>query len=208
MFVKLQAELREDLTKGGRTSLRKNGRIPAVVYGKKVSDVPISVDEKEVMNVFRKQSSSLVELEIPGKLKETAIIQEIQRDVFSNRLISLGFHQIDVNEEVRVKVALELKLEPQDKDLDVQFLHYELEVQCLPDKIPNTIEIDPEPLRSGNSVLLSDISLPEGVSCSLSPEEVLITTLNVAVEKADAEDESESTEPQEPALVGEESEES
>lgn len=193
MFVKLQAEPRSTFTKSAKSELRKAGRVPAVVYGKKFSGTPITVNEKEVQHILNTRPNALIELEVQGEFKETAVIREIQRDSFNRRIVSLAFHQVTRNDPVRVSVPLELMVTPEDKELEVQFLHHELEIQCLPDQIPAVLQVDPEPLRQGRALLVADIQLPEGVKTLLPPEEVLVTILNVAVPQAPAESEEEAT---------------
>jgi large subunit ribosomal protein L25 len=124
MFVKLQAELRDNFSKSGKNHLRKNGRIPAVVYGKKIPGMPLSVDEKQVLGILRGQRNALIDLEVPGKLRQNVVIHEIQRDGFNQKVLSIGFHQVEKNEPVRVRVRLELALEPEDKNLEAQFLQH------------------------------------------------------------------------------------
>ncbi len=193
MFVKLQAEPRSTFTKSAKSELRKAGRVPAVVYGKKFSGTPITVNEKEVQHILSTRPNALIELEVQGEFKDTAVIREIQRDSFNRRILSLAFHQVTRNEPVRVSVPLELMVTPEDKELEVQFLHYELEVHCLPDQIPAVLQVDPEPLRQGRALLVEDIQLPEGVKTLLPPEEVVVTILNVAVPQAPVESEEEVT---------------
>jgi large subunit ribosomal protein L25 len=193
MFVKLQAEPRSTFTKSAKSELRKAGRVPAVVYGKKFSGTPITVNEKEVQQILSTRPNTLIELEVQGEFRDTAVIREIQRDSFSRRILSLAFHQVTRNEPVRVSVPLELMVTPEDKELEVQFLHYELEVMCLPDQIPAVLQVDPEPLRQGRALLVEDIQLPEGVKTLLPPEEVVVTILNVAVPQAPVESEEEVT---------------
>jgi large subunit ribosomal protein L25 len=193
MFVKLQAEPRSTFTKSAKSELRKAGRVPAVVYGKKFSGTPITVNEKEVQQILSTRPNTLIELEVEGEFRDTAVIREIQRDSFNRRILSLAFHQVTRNEPVRVSVPLELMVTPEDKELDVQFLHYELEVHCLPDQIPAVLQVDPEPLRQGRALLVEDIQLPEGVKTLLPPDEVVVTILNVAVPQAPAESEEEVT---------------
>ncbi|MDF2937078.1 MAG: ribosomal protein [Paenibacillaceae bacterium] len=193
MFVKLQAELRSTFSKSAKTELRKAGRVPAVVYGKKFSGTPITVNEKEVQQILSTRPNSLIELEVTGEFKDTAVIREIQRDSFSRRILSLAFHQVTRNEPIRVSVPLELMVTPEDKELEVQFLHYELEIHCLPDQIPPVLQVDPEPLRQGRALLVEDIALPDGIKTLLPPEEVVITILNVAVPQPSVEAEEEVT---------------
>ncbi len=193
MFVKLQAEPRSTFTKSAKSELRKAGRVPAVVYGKKFSGTPITVNEKEVQQILSTRPNTLIELEVQGEFRDTVVIREIQRDSFSRRILSLAFHQVTRNEPVRVSVPLELMVTPEDKELEVQFLHYELEVHCLPDQIPAVLQVDPEPLRQGRALLVEDIQLPEGVKTLLPPEEVVVTILNVAVPQAPVESEEEVT---------------
>lgn len=189
MFVKLQAEPRSTFSKSAKTELRKAGRVPAVVYGKKFSGTPITVNEKEVQQILSTRPNALIELEVPGEFRDTAVIREVQRDSFNRRIISVAFHQVAGNEPIRASVPLELMLTPEDKELEVQFLHHELEVQCLPDRIPAALQMDPEPLRQGRALLVGDISLPEGVKALLPPEEVVATMLHVAVAQAPVEEE-------------------
>lgn len=193
MFVKLQAEPRSTFTKSAKSELRKAGRVPAVVYGKKFSGTPITVNEKEVQQILSTRPNTLIELEVQGEFRDTAVIREIQRDSFSRRILSLAFHQVTRNEPVRLSVPLELMVTPEDKELEVQFLHYELEVHCLPDQIPAVLQVDPEPLRQGRALLVEDIQLPDGVKTLLPPEEVVVTILNVAVPQAPVESEEEVT---------------
>ncbi len=193
MFVKLQAEPRSTFTKSAKSELRKAGRVPAVVYGKKFSGTPITVNEKEVQQILSTRPNTLIELEVEGEFRDTAVIREIQRDSFNRRILSLAFHQVTRNEPVRVSVPLELMVTPEDKELEVQFLHYELEVHCLPDQIPGVLQVDPEPLRQGRALLVEDIQLPEGVKTLLPPDEVVVTILNVAVPQAPVESEEEVT---------------
>lgn len=181
MFVKLQAEPRSTFSKSAKSELRKAGRVPAVVYGKKFSGTPITVNEKEVQQILSTRPNTLIELEVPGEFRDTAVIREIQRDSFNRRILSLAFHQVTRNEPIRVRVPLELMMTPEDKELEVQVLHYELEVQCLPDQIPALIQVDPEPLRQGRALLVEDLALPDGVKALLPPEEVVATILHVAV---------------------------
>lgn len=191
MFVKLQAEPRSTFSKSAKTELRKAGRVPAVVYGKKCSGTPITVNEKEVQQILNTRPNALIELEVTGDFKGTAVIREIQRDSFNRRLLSVAFHQVTANEPIRVKVPLELVVTPEDKELEVQFLHHELEIQCLPDQIPQALQVEPGPLRHGRALLVEDIPLPEGVKALLPPEEVVATVLHVAVAQAPAESEAE-----------------
>lgn len=193
MFVKLQAEPRSTFSKSAKTELRKAGRVPAVVYGKKFSGTPITVNEKEVQQILSTRPNALIELEVTGEFKDTAVIREVQRDSFNRRILSLAFHQVAGNEPIRVKVPLELMVTPEDKELEVQMLHYELEIQCLPDSIPPVLQVDPEPLRQGRALLVEDIRLPEGVKALLPPEEVVATMLHVAVSQVPVESEEEVT---------------
>lgn len=186
MIVMLQAEKRNHFTKSEKHRLRQNGRIPAVVYGKKVPGTPLSVSEKQAMELLRGHPNALIRLE-GGGISQTVVMKEIQKDPFTGRLLSLGFYQVERNDAVKVKVRIELQLEPQDKELEVQFLHQELEVQCLPDLIPVCIPVHPAPLREGRAVLVKDITVPDGVKLLLPPDEVVVAVLHVQAREAEPE---------------------
>lgn len=181
MFVKLQAETRSDFSKSATHQLRRSGKVPAVVYGKKTESVALTVDEKQLQQILRDRPNALIDLTVPGQFRKTAVIQEVQRDSFTKKVLAVSFHQVDMNEPIKVTVHLDLRLEPQDKDLKVQMFLHELEIQCLPDQIPVSLPVDPEPLRRGKSVHVKDVQLPPGVKALNPPEEVIAALLHVAV---------------------------
>lgn len=186
MFVKLQAQLRNQFTKSGLHKLRAAGKVPAVLYGKQSESVALTIDERTMLQLLREHPNALIELEVAGQFRKTVVIQEVQRDAFTRKILSVGFHQVRMDEAVKFPVHLELHLEPRDKDLKYQMLLHELEVQCLPDQIPASIPVDAEMLRRGKPVLVRDVRLPEGVKVLNPAEEVIAAPLHITVRQEES----------------------
>lgn len=181
MLVKLQAQARNEFTKSSVHELRKTGRVPAVVYGKKGINVALAVDEKQLLQIMREHPNALIDLTVPELFRKTTVIQEVQHDPFTRKILAVSFHQVEMDEQVKVTVHLDMQLEPRDKELKLQIFLHELDIQCLPDQIPMSLPVDPEPLRSGKAIHVKDVPLPAGVKVLNAPEDVVAALLHIAV---------------------------
>jgi large subunit ribosomal protein L25 len=160
--------------------LRLAGIIPGVVYGKKLNaPMPVSVDEKELMALLRSHPHALLEIELPGSGKQPVILTDVQRDALSQSVLHIDFHQINMNETVKTPVRIDLVGDSQGvrEGGVLQAMLHEIEVQCLPDSIPEALELDVTKLLVGENLLVSDLTLPEGVTTRLDPDQVVVTIL-------------------------------
>lgn len=202
--IKLAAQVREKTGKGVARKLRQSGLVPAVLYGKDKDPQTLIVDPQEVRAYLA--GNVIFDLEIEGLGKETAMIKEVQRDVISGDIKHIDFLHISMDEKVTVTVPIALvgDAEGVQEGGVIQQLLWELEVECLPLEIPETIEIDISNLGIGESLSVSEVSAPGGTDILTSGEEVIVTIVQptATVEETDAEEEV-----TEPEVIGEETEE-
>ncbi|NLJ84497.1 MAG: 50S ribosomal protein L25 [Halanaerobiaceae bacterium] len=202
--IKLAAQVREKTGKGVARKLRQSGLVPAVLYGKDKDPQTLIVDPQEVRAYLA--GNVIFDLEIEGLGKETAMIKEVQRDVISGDIKHIDFLHISMDEKVTVTVPIALVGDAagvQEGGV-IQQLLWELEVECLPLEIPETIEIDISNLGIGESLSVSEVSALGGTDILTSGEEVIVTIVQptATVEETDAEEEV-----TEPEVIGEETEE-
>ncbi len=172
----LQAEKRDVKGTTASKRLRRTGVIPAVIYGSKQREYMIQLNSKAFFDLARKQSSHnfLVNLEIEGANEKTklAIVQDIQRDPLNGALIHVDFRAVSETDTIHAAVPIELRGEPigvKTGGLLEQLVH-EIEVSCNPSNLPDSIVNDVESLAIGQSLKVSDLNLPEGVSVKLDGE--------------------------------------
>ncbi|RXZ79273.1 50S ribosomal protein L25/general stress protein Ctc [Paenibacillaceae bacterium] len=189
MSISLKAKERSGKTQSDLRQLRAHGRIPAVVYGKKI-DVPasISVEAKELLALLRSHPNAVVEMEVPSAGKQPVMMTEIQRDPLSRQLLHIDFRQIDMNEEVKTAIHVDITGEAAGVKAGgvLQILLHEVEIQCLPGSIPESVQVDITDLEIGDQILVSDLKLVSGVTVLSEPGAVVAAVL--VPQKAEEED--------------------
>lgn len=178
----LQATVRN--TEGTRKArgIRRREAIPCIVYGHGMKPLALEVPERAFYKALHTKAGEnvLISLKVEGaELKEsTCRIKEIQGNPVTDKVDHVDFMIISLNEEIKVMVpVVTLHVEEavgvkEGGVLDV--VHHEIEVECLPTRIPEKIEIDVKALKINDSIHAKDLVLPEGVKCLLSPEEVIV----------------------------------
>ena len=189
--VVLKATKRDVLGKQVR-ALRRDGQLPAVIYGRHVDQpVSISLDAHVAEQVFAKlTSSTLVTIEVAGGEEFTAIVREKQRNYIKGNLTHVDFLALDLTEKIRTKVRLTfVGVAPAVKDYSAVLVHRmdALEVECLPTDLPERITVDISSIREiGNNIHVREIPLPENVLVLDDEDDVVIVATLVKEEAADA----------------------
>ena len=195
--ITLPAEIRSGRGKATAKKTRRQGRLPAVLYGGKGKDsLPLTVGEREFREILKHHTGEnlLIELQIAGEKKpHSVLIQEIQKHPYKDIIYHLDFLQVAMDRKVRVQVALNFQGEPLGGAALETHLR-RVEVECLPGKMPEEIPVDVSGLEAGQSLHLSDLKLPAGVVVLAGQDELVAA----AVAKAESE-------PQEPAAESESS---
>jgi large subunit ribosomal protein L25 len=167
-------------------ALRRAGKLPAVLYGHHIESTPIMLDAHETSLVLsRLTSSSLVTVDLDGT-EYPSLIRQKQRDPLKNRLLHLDFQVISLTEKVRTKIGIELiGHSPAVKDFNAVIVTglTELEVECLPQDLPERISVDISGLTEiGAAIHVRDIVLSDKVAVLENQDEVIAVATATRVE--------------------------
>ena len=168
-------------------ALRRAGELPAVIYGRHVEPISISLDAHNASLVLGKlTSSSLVTLDVDGT-EFTAIVRERQRNYIKGVLTHVDFLALDLTEKIRTKVRLTYTgVSSAVKDFSATLVHRldALEVECLPTDLPERITVDISSLKEiGNNIRVREITVPENVLVLDDPDEIAIIATFVVVKE-------------------------
>jgi large subunit ribosomal protein L25 len=154
--------------------LRKQGLVPAIVYGHKEANAQIAVAADALDRAIRVQHARVLDLDLGGK-KETVLIREVQWDYLGKQMIHVDFERKDRAELVRVTVPVELRNAPKQTGGGVldQPLHT-LHVECPLGNIPEAIRIDITNLTLGNPIHVRELTLPADVKVLEAAEAVVV----------------------------------
>ncbi len=167
----LNAELREGTGTGVSRRLRHAGAFPGVVYGAGKEPVSLTLDHDKVWHMSNEEAfySNIMTLDIGGK-KEKVVVKALQRHPYKQLLLHLDLQRVDETKKLHMNVPLHLLNEDSCVGVKaggtVSHLCVEVEVTCLPQDLPEYLELDIADLDVDSSLHLSDIKLPEGVTLS------------------------------------------
>ncbi len=182
------AEKRMEHGKGAARSLRRNDMVPAVLYreGKAES---IKLPRKELTQIINTMSGeqAMVDLQFADGEKKLALLKDYQVDPIKGELLHTDFFEVSLTEEVRVTVHVKAQGEPVGVKRDggiLQHILREIEIECLPDRIPDVIEVDISKLEIGQSVHVSDLQFAEGIEVLTDAADVVLSVIAPVVEEA------------------------
>ncbi len=195
------AVARTEFRKSAAKRIRNAGKIPAVIYGHS-EPVHVSLDEREFMRKFGKNSeSTIITVNVEGK-EYDVLIKDFQEDIVKGQIKHVDFFEIERGKTLKTHVPIHLvgtaKGVKEGGVLEQQM--HEFEVECLPKDIPEAIEIDVKNLLSGDAIHVGDVVVPEGVKI-LSAEDLSVVSVTVVKQSVEAaeEDEAEGEEAEESA---------
>ena len=190
MEAKLETERRDDHGKGVARKLRAAGRVPAVFYGHGQETVPLSVDARDMLHVLHSAGGSnvLLDLIVDGK-PHLAMPREIQRDHIHNRLIHIDFLAVSRTETITVDVpVIEFGEAAGVKEGGVVEHHLrDLHVECLPQDVPERLEVDITELNIGDMIHVRDVPVPAGVTVLTNPDDAVLSVITPAALRTEAE---------------------
>ncbi len=189
----LEAVKRDTRGKNAARRLRAAGRIPAVVYGGPDGAVPVSVDPKLLSRILHSDSgvNTIIGLTVDGGGPTQVLVKEFLLDPVQHSLLHADFYRVSMDQRITVTVTVTLKgesrgVKQQGGVLDIP--HREVEVECLPADIPETIEIDVSELLIGQSVRLRDVAGDARWTPVSDPDTLLVHVVAARVEAAPAEE--------------------
>jgi large subunit ribosomal protein L25 len=191
MEQKLKASPRSDTGKGAARRVRAEGRVPAILYGRGIEPTSLAVDARELSHLLHTDAGMnvLIDLQVEGEGEHLVLARELQQDHVRNRLVHVDFVAISRDEKITVEVPISVVGDsPGVKEGGVVEHHtWDLEVECLPGDVPENIEADVSNVALGESLHVSDLRPPEGVTINTDPEELVLAVVVPALLKVEAE---------------------
>lgn len=163
--ITLTVEKREGTGKEATHKYRRDGNIPGVIYGPETEPLTVAVKSTDLSNLIRHEgrTNMLIDLNVEGeKSPRKVIIRELQRDPITGSPFHIDLYQVSLKRKLHTTVMVNLNGTPdgvKNAGGILQQVKRELDIACLPDDIPNSIEIDVSELKIGDSIHVRDISL-------------------------------------------------
>ncbi len=185
-LLELKANIRTGVGNGPGRALRREGRIPAVLYGPETEPVLLSVDISDLEQAIKKSKIGqvLLNLDIQNGDTKTAMIKDLQTHPVTGNFLHADFYEIAMDRKIRVKVPVVTKGESEGVQHGgmLQIIRRELEVLCLPFEVPEKIEVDITGLDIGDSIHVDEIPLEGNIDI---PADVNFTVLTILGKKAE-----------------------
>ena len=166
----LDAEVRSDLGKGASRRLRREDKVPAILYGADKDPVSLTLEHNKVIQAqeFEAFYSHVLTLNVGGE-KVEALLKDVQRHPFKPKVLHMDFLRVDQNKAVHTHVPVHFINEDAAPSIKMEGGHAEhhvadVEVSCLPKDLPEFIEVDLMDVALGQTLHLSDIKMPAGVT--------------------------------------------
>lgn len=216
--INIEVQPREETGSAVARRLRREGKIPAVVYGGDRPSVPITVDKPTLLSLLRGagagSENAVFLLRLGGSKKQRhCMMRDVDLDPVTREIRHLDFLRIDMKEKIVVSVAVELVGSAPGATQEggiLDFITRELEVECLPGDIPDRLPLDVSELHIGDNLAAGDVPLPDGVELMEEADRVVASVVLPRIEEEPEEEEEEmllEAEDAEPELVGREGEE-
>ncbi len=196
---------RETAGKGAARAVRKQGNIPAVIYGDKKEPTLIALNPIELKKEMHKEGffSQVFELALDGKAIDEAIVKDVQFHPVTDRPLHVDFMRVSAGTEIAVSVPVHFLNEEQSIGLKrggiLNIVRHEIEVLCTPKNIPQYLEVDLAEGDIGDSFKISAVNLPKGVEPTITDRDFVIATITgkgatATEESEDGEESAETTE--------------
>lgn len=209
MSLVVKSEKRDSFGKNASRRIRKDGLIPAILYGEGADNVPLVVSKKDVIKILKSESGENTIFRIVFDSEETDVmIKALQLDPTTDELLHADLIKIAMDKEIRVQVPIELIGEAigvKSEGGFVDFMAREVEIECLPGNIPDHLTVDISELHLHQSVKAGEIVIPEGVKLLADPGTVVVMVQVPHEEKVEVKPEEEAVaaaaEPAEPEVI-------
>src|SRR2546429_2098717 len=203
-IVSLTASTRQSTGKGAARQARFRGEIPAVIYGRGRETQPLAVESKALEKALTgvEPASTIIELAVDGKTVRT-LIREIQRHPVRPDIIHVDFYEIHAAEKVKLKVPVHLVGAPdgvRNAGGVLDQVTREVEIEVLPENIPDRVELDVNALKIGDSLHVRDLSIPNAKILT-DAELTIATVVPPRAEEVAAPSPEAATEVAEPELI-------
>lgn len=190
--IELKGQIRKDSGKGACRQLRRNGRLPGVLYGGEVK-LPISIDIKTFTNLLSSGvgENTIFQFNLEGEDKRDrrVLIRELQTHPATRDLLHVDLYEVHMDKEVAVNVPIVLAGKAVGVVQDGGMLHQglrDLSLECLPALIPEHIVVDVSGLHIGDAIHVKDLDLDKDIKVLTDPEETVVSITGLAKEEVPA----------------------
>jgi len=193
--MKVIAFARKEQGTGASRRLRIAGQTPGIIYGGPTAPVSITLDHNALYHALKKETfhSSILDMEVDGKV-EKVLLRDFQVHAYKQLVLHVDFQRVDPNQKIHVKVPLHFvnaDVSPAVKLSAAVISHVavELDISCLPADLPEFVEVDLSKLEAGQSIHVSQLALPTGVTAVIHGNDatVAIATVPAGAVSAEAE---------------------
>ena len=193
MSLELNAVTRDRTGKGAARRVRRDLRIPAVLYGPKTEATSLSVSALHLEKLLRETGgeSKLLNLKIDGSQSRQVLIREIQTHPYRRRFLHVDFYEVPLDQPITVEVVVELTGDPigVQKGGELNLIQRTLAVRCLPNQIPENIRIDVSKLDLGEMLHVGDLTAESSYEFDVDPTVGVVSVLAPEVAAQPAEEE-------------------
>ncbi|MDR3275387.1 MAG: 50S ribosomal protein L25 [Endomicrobium sp.] len=202
--VILDVELRTMGSKGSLASLRKDGKVPAVFYGKDIKPESIAVNSKTFVSIIETNGANvIIDLNFKDG-KKAAIVKSLQRDILTQNPIHIDFRSISLEDKVEVFVPIHIDgVASGVKNFGgvMEFIVREVKVSALPKDIPQKVSIDVSALGIGDRITIADLPEINGVQYVQDTSTLIVHIVSVSVEEEKPVAAAEGTEAAQPEVI-------
>jgi len=187
----LEATKRSTKGKNEARRLRAAGKIPAIIYGaQKAGDttppMSVSVDPKPFLRILHSKSglNTLITFKVDGETDARVLVRGVQLDPISHHLLHADFYRVNMDRKITVTVPIQLHGEARGVKVDggvLDFIHREIELECLPAQIPNAIDVDISNLGIGDAIHVRDLAGSASWTPISDPDMMLVHIVTIKV---------------------------
>jgi large subunit ribosomal protein L25 len=178
----ISAEMRDRAGKGAARSTRRDGRVPAVIYGDKKEPTLISLEPKAIDRLIHKKTfyATLLDVELGGE-KHRVLPRDVQFDPVTDRTMHVDFQRIGKDTKVHVNVPIVIRNEAASPGLKrggvLNLVRHEIEFICSPENIPQQVEVDITGLDIGGSIHIHSVKLPENATLAVRERDFTLVSI-------------------------------
>jgi len=167
----IEVQPRQVTTKHALKEIRRKGLVPAVVYGRKAGNIPVSIPEKDL---FKMSGANLVTVKLPGDTYP-AVVREVQKHPLSGRILHVDLLQVEMDQRIRAEIPVHLTGTAAGLKAGGVLQHGEraVEVEALPGELPDAFHVDISHLEIGDKYTVADLQKTTSLTITSDPETVL-----------------------------------
>jgi large subunit ribosomal protein L25 len=187
--VTVGAEKRLELGKGATNKLRRQGYVPAVIYGGEPASLPVAIEESALRRMPL-GTGQVFKINVAGDKERSVLVRELQKDPVSHKITHLDLLEVSMTERLTTTSAIVITGEAKGVSEGglLQYGIREVEIECLPADIPEGITVDVSLLEIGENIKVQDLQVPPEITVLTDPEQVVVSIVAPQVAEADEEE--------------------